>query len=164
MQTIGVSSPCGFFVSQDAKDSTRYICQITQSGTTLPDRDYYLKDDEKSTKARKDLKIYIRTIFELCNFKHPEKAAEQILDLETRLAKAQIPRVELRDAEKRYNPFTVSELETATPNLNWNGYLKNVIEADVNDLNVNTPAFFDGLNEIFTETEIPVWKTIYGFD
>ena len=44
LSKIGVGSPVGFFVSQDAGDATQYICQLIQSGTTLPDRDYYLKD------------------------------------------------------------------------------------------------------------------------
>ena len=48
LQTIGVETPVGFFVDQDDKDSTRYMAQLVQSGLTLPDRDYYLKDDEKS--------------------------------------------------------------------------------------------------------------------
>ena len=63
LQTIGVGSPCGFFVSQDAKDSTRYICQLIQGGISLPDRDYYSKNDEKSEAAREALVDYITKLF-----------------------------------------------------------------------------------------------------
>ena len=65
IQQTGSSSPIGFFVMQDAKDSTRYMTHLIQSGTTLPDRDYYLKDDEKSKNARAALANYIQQLYSL---------------------------------------------------------------------------------------------------
>lgn len=62
LSKIGVGSPVGFFVSQDAGDATQYICQLIQSGTTLPDRDYYLKEDKIQRRCRK----LFQTIFKHC--------------------------------------------------------------------------------------------------
>lgn len=164
LQTIGVGSPSGFFVSQDAKDSTRYICQLIQSGISLPDRDYYSKDEEKSEAARTALVDYIAKLFKLCRFEGGKQAANEILQLETAIAAVQIPRVELRDAEKRYNPFTMSELKRATENLNWDRFFGSLnLGQDVAELNVNTPSYFDGLNELLGETNIAVWKKYLKF-
>ncbi|MCP4505684.1 MAG: hypothetical protein GY826_04735, partial [Fuerstiella sp.] len=119
LQTMGIRGPIGFFVSTDAKDSSRYLAAIVQSGTTLPDRDYYLKDDEKYLTARAALKKYIIRLFELAGLSDGQSAADQILQLETKLAKAQWSRTELRDAEKRYNRYAVSDLPELTPKLPW---------------------------------------------
>ena len=110
MQKVGVTTPVGFFVSQDAKKSTQYIVQIVQSGTSLPDRDYYLNDEENLVAARAALKAYIAKLYELAAIADGENAADSILELETKLADAQWPRVELRQADKRYNIFTLEEL------------------------------------------------------
>ena len=113
MQQAGVKTPVAFFVSQDAKNSTQYLVQIIQSGTSLPDRDYYLKDEENLVAARAALKVYIAKLYELAAIEDGEGAADEILALETKLAEAQWPRVELRQADKRYNIFTLDELSKA---------------------------------------------------
>lgn len=164
LQTIGVSSPAGFFVSQDAKDSTRYVCQLIQSGTTLPDRDYYLNDDEKSVNARIALTEYVEKVFKLCKLEGASEAATEIVELEKKLAEMQVPRVELRDAEKRYNPFTLAELKSATGNLNWDRFFASVLDQPVfEELNVNTPSFFDGLNTLIENTSVDTWKRYLNF-
>ena len=58
MRKLGVGGPIGFFVDQDDKDATRYLSNIMQSGSTLPDRDYYLKDDERSRRAKGARRLY----------------------------------------------------------------------------------------------------------
>ena len=100
LQTVGVGGPVGFFVSTDAKDSNRYLAAIVQSGTTLPDRDYYLEDDEKYVKARESLKTYIGTLFSLSGVPFTESDAAEILNLETKFAEAQWTRTELRRRRK----------------------------------------------------------------
>ena len=160
---IGVSSPVGVFVSQDAKNSTRYICQVTQSGITLPDRDYYLNDEEKSVSARDAMKAYVARIFDVCEFPGAELAPKAILELESKLAKSQIPRVELRDAEKRYNLFRVDEMMSITKNLNWQSYLNAATGKNIEEVNVNTPSYFDGLNEIVETTDLDTWKMYLSF-
>ena len=79
--------------------------------------------------------------------------------METAIALAQIPRVDLRDAEKRYNPFTLSEIKKVTTNLNWDRFFGSLnLDQDVTELNVNTPSYFDGLNELLAETNVAIWK------
>lgn len=161
LQTISVGSPIGFFVSQDAKDSTRYQVQLIQSGTTLPDRDYYLKDDDKSVAARKALKTYIVKLLELT----PESdLADNIIELETKLAKASWPRTRLRQATERYNKHTLEELAKLTPKIPWSTFFSTTEAKSFSDVNVMTPSFFVDLQDIIEETPLETWKAALRFN
>ena len=160
-EIIGVGSPIGFFVDQDDKDSTRYLAGVIQSGTTLPDRDYYL--DAKHENARGALKRYIETLFRLSDQPDGTEAAEAVLKLETKLAEVQWSRTELRDAEKRYNKFTVGKLSELTPKLAWAAYFQSVDAAELKELNVATPSYFQGLEKILDETPLETWKWYLHF-
>ena len=163
LQTLGIGGPIGFFVSTDAKDSSRYLAAIVQSGTTLPDRDYYLEDEEKYLVARKALKDYIEKLFDLAGLPEGESAAEQILVLETKLAKAQWSRTELRDAEKRYNKYDVSDLPKLTPKLPWPVFFEAVGVQDLTEVNVLTPSFFEALESIGDNTTLNAAKAYLSF-
>lgn len=163
LQTIGVGGPVGFFVSTDARDSTRYLAAVVQSGTSLPDRDYYLQDDEKYLTARKALTDYIDRLFLLAEIPLEENAAAEILQLETKLAEAQWTRTELRDANKRYNKFDISDLPQPMAELPWGEFFDAVGVADLKEINVLTPSFFDSLLAIGDELELKVAKNYMTF-
>ncbi len=163
MGAQGTRSPIGFFVDQDDKNSTQYLAAIVQSGTSLPDRDYYLVEkDEKFAAARLALKGYINKLLALRG--EPEgTVADDILALETKLAQAQWPRTMLRDADKRYNKKTVSELSAMTPQLPWVDYFASTQAAGLKELNVATPSFFEGLAKIIEEVPLETWKQYLEF-
>jgi predicted metalloendopeptidase len=163
LQSLGVQTPIGFFVDQDDKNSTQYLAAIIQSGTTLPDRDYYLEDDPKYIKSREALSAYIVKLFQLSDLAAPEKAAEDILQLERRLAEVQWERTELRNAEKRYNKFTVDQLTERIPQLPWRLFFATTGVPALAELNVATPSFFEGLQAIVTETPVDVWQQYLRF-
>lgn len=158
MQVYGVSGPIGFFVSTDAKDSSQYLAAIAQSGTSLPDRDYYLKDDEKYSQARAALKSYIEKLFELSELSEYSGSADAIIELETKLAEAQWTRTELRNAEKRYNKYDVSDLGTLAPSVPWDIFLEASGAPDLKKINVMTPSFFEALEAITTSTDLDTAK------
>ena len=83
LQTVGVGGPVAFFVTADPKDSNSNLAAIFQSGTTLPDRDYYLKDDERYTAAREALVDYINQLFQLADQPFERRDALMILELES---------------------------------------------------------------------------------
>ena len=163
LQSLNVQTPFGFFVDQDDKDSTRYMVAFVQSGTTLPDRDYYLEDEDKYLKAREALSAYIVKLFELSGFDEPQQAAAAILKLETSLANVQWERTELRNAEKRYNKYTLDELVVAIPRVPWKTLLETLGTPEPGDVNVMTPSFFEGLQDILDNTPLEVWKQYLAF-
>lgn len=162
LQTIGVGGPMGIFVSVDNKDSSRYLTSAIQSGTTLPDRDYYLVDDPKNQDAREELQLYVDKLFQLADIP-AENPGKTVLDLETKLAEAQWSRVQLRDANARYNKYQVSELGQLTGELNWAAILEAVGVGGIEEINIMTPSYFEALEEIFAQTDVATWKTYLKF-
>ncbi len=160
---IGIGSPIGFFISTDDKNSARYLAGVSQSGTTLPDRDYYLEDKENYLKARKALTTYIAKLYQLAKLPDGAKAADSILALETSLAKIQWSRTELRDAEKRYNLYPVAKLSEVSAKLPWNKFFAASGVPELTEVNVTTPSFFQGLEKIVAETPMEVWKQYLRF-
>ena len=162
-QQIGVGSPVGFYVSVDAKNSSQYLAAIMQSGTTLPDRDYYLKDDPKYLEARAALKEYVNRLFELAKLDAGD-AAEAILNIETKLAEAKWTRTELRNAEKRYNKFTVADFSKETPNIPWAAFFDSAGASGLVDINVMTPSFFVDLEKTIADVSLEDWKKYLRFN
>ncbi|MBC7758969.1 MAG: M13 family peptidase, partial [Phormidesmis sp. FL-bin-119] len=106
MRTFGAGSPFfNFFVGQDRKYVKNIVPQLGQGGTTLPDRDYYLKNDARSVQIQTAYKSYIAKLFTLTGTPEAEaiKNAETIFNFEKKLADAQMSRVEMRDPYKTYN-------------------------------------------------------------
>lgn len=158
LNKIGVTTPMGFFVTIDNKNSTRYIAAMIQRGLSLPDRDYYLKDDEKYDAAKKALGDYIKTLFEITGSAEESDFSSDIIALETKLAEAHWSRTELRDANKRYNLFRVKDLNEIGTNIPWLSFLKQANAGDIEEINIMTPSYFEKLNSILTDTPVETWK------
>ncbi|MDO7849550.1 M13 family metallopeptidase [Hymenobacter sp. M29] len=109
----------GSGVGQDEKISTQYAVYLGQGGLSLPDRDYYLKDDARSKAIRAAYQNYQVNIFKMLGDDQAtaEKNAAAVTRIETRLAKASKSRVDLRDPYANYNKMTVAEANAAFPNL-----------------------------------------------
>ncbi|GAB3869306.1 M13 family metallopeptidase [Hymenobacter segetis] len=109
----------GSGVGQDEKISTQYAVYLGQGGLSLPDRDYYLKDDARSKSIRAAYQNYQVNIFKMLGDDQAtaEKNAAAVTRIETRLAKASKSRVDLRDPYANYNKMTVADANAAYPNL-----------------------------------------------
>src|SRR5882762_663656 len=161
LQQQGVSVMFRFTSNQDARDSTQVIATALQGGLGLPERDYYLRDDEKSKKLRDDYSKHIAKMFELLG-DSPEKTeteAATVLKIETSLAKASMSNVDMRDPVKTYHKMKIAELQALTPGFSWDSYLKTAGHADVTGLNLAQPEFFRALDAQLTSTPLDDWKT-----
>ena len=151
----------GFFVGQDRKNVNKYLPQFSQGGTTLPDRDYYLKNDTRSVKIRDAYRDNLTKMFGLIG-EEPTKAsqdADVIMRVETALAKAQMPRVELRDPYKTYNKLTVSNFSKQTPGIDWADQLTKYGAKGQDTVLVQSPAFFRSLDSLVAATPVEDWRT-----
>ena len=161
LRTKGLGSPLfGAFVGVDRKNVTQYIVSIGQGGTTLPDRDYYLKNDARSLKIREAYQQYITKMFMLIgeNNSTAVEAAKTILEIETVLAKAQYSRVEMRDPYKTYNKLSIQQLNQLTSLINWNISLKEMQLPSVDSVIVSNPSFLKEVNHLLTNKNIDSWK------
>lgn len=150
----------GLAVFQDRKFPTRNVVNLSQGGTSLPDRDYYLKSDARSKKAQEALNTYMVTLFTLAGTPEADarKKAEAVFKLEKILAKAQRSRVEMRDPQKTYNKFAIAELSKTTPTIDWKAYLAKFKITSEDTVLVNTPTFFVTADSLVKNAPISDWQ------
>ena len=160
LQREGANVVFRFGSAQDIKDSNRVIAAASQGGLGMPDRDYYLRDDDKSKQLRTDYVQHVAKMFELAG-DAPEKAkseADTVMNIETTLAKASRTRVELRDPEKNYNLLPLAEIKTLTPDWSWENYLHAIGAPSVEQINIRQPDFFKTVNQELTAVPLADWK------
>lgn len=161
-KTSGTGSALfGFFLSQDRKNVTQYIPQLTQGGTSLPDRDYYLKNDARSTAIRKAYVEHLEKMFRLIGESEAEAKthAVVVMRLETALAKAQMSRVEMRDPYKTYNKFSVKDFSATTASIDWNQMFQQLKLTGADSLVVTNPSFFKSVDVLLSAVPLQDWKT-----
>lgn len=150
----------GFYVGQDDKNVNEYIPGLSQGGTSLPDRDYYLKDDSRSKAVRAAYVSYVTDMFKLVgdDAATAEKKANAIMALETGLAKAQMSRVEMRDPQKTYNKFAVADFSKTTPGFDWKSLMAEMKVTSADSILVNNPTFFKTADALFSAVPVDTWK------
>jgi putative endopeptidase len=160
---VGATAPYNFFVHQDAKDSTKYIVDLGQDGLGLPDRDYYLKNNDAKLKdVRVKYLAHVTKMLSLIGDKQAAANAKSILALETALAKVQWTKVENRDAVKTYNRVEIKNLQKLTPGYNWSAYLtESGLDGKVDYVIVSQPTYLSGFNNALKATSLPVLKAYF---
>src|SRR5271167_907178 len=156
----GVQVLFAFSSMPDMHDSTITIANLDQGGLTLPDRDYYLKDDAKSVETRQKYQEHVQKMFELAGDKPDVAAAEAktVLAVETGLAKASMDRTERRDPKKRDHTMQVTEISAAAPNFELTQYFADSGSPKFTSLNVSNPDFFKVVNEQMNAVSLDDWK------
>jgi predicted metalloendopeptidase len=163
LSQIGVSTPYGIGVAQDARESTKYAAHIRQSGLGMPDRDYYLKlDDKRMLETRAKYEQHIAKILTLAGDKNADAKAKAIVAFETDIAKAQWNKVELRDPVKGYNKVEVAKLGELTPGYDLKAALAATgIANKVDYVIVGQPSYMTGLDQILAKTNLDTLKAYF---
>ena len=160
----GINNPLALYISVDAKNSSSYAIHIWQNGLNLPDKDYYFNDAERFVELRKGYVEHIEKMYDLADLSNGKDAANNIMALETNLAKFHWTRVESRDSEKRYNKFATNNLNSLTNEFNWSAFLAAEGVADQKDIIINQPDFIEGFGKVFNETSLETWKQYLTFN
>ncbi|MCU0233539.1 MAG: hypothetical protein MUE90_05840 [Thermoanaerobaculales bacterium] len=155
----GAGAPLSLYIWVDAKDSTRYVAHMGQSGLGLPDRDYYFRDDERSVELREKYRAHIQRMFELAGFDDPAGSAARLVELETELASHHWTTVQNRDSEATYNRVETAALGGLAAGIDWSSYLQAAGIADQADLIVRQPSYLEGFGAVFERTSLDDWKT-----
>ncbi len=161
LHSRGVGALFRFNSNQDAKDSTQFIGAAFQGGLGLPEREYYLKQDDKSKQLRDSYIKHVAKMLELLGDPIDQTAAEAatILKIETVLANSSMKNTDLRDPDKTYHKMTLADLKTLTPSFSWEAYFKAAGHPELREINVGQPVFFKALDAQLTATPINDWKT-----
>jgi putative endopeptidase len=166
LKKSGSNSMFSDYVGQDAKNSAIMAYQLNQGGLGLPEREYYFKNDSTTTNIRNKYVQYISKMLALCGIEANKAttAAQNILQLETKLATASRKIEDLRDPYKNYNKMAVSELSTLTNNINWTSYLPAIGVTSKDSVIVGQPEFYKALNGLLTSTPLADWKYYLTFN
>ncbi len=158
LHRAGVNAYMGGGALPDFQNPDHNIFFIAQGGLGMPDRDYYVSDDEKKKQLLADYEAHVATMFSLLGQSEEEAAASaaDVLTVETRLAKASRTRAEMRIPEKLYNKIDLDGLLELTPSLDWKSYLAGMGYPDITQINVATPEFFEAMEAMVGDTEIGV--------
>lgn len=143
----------GFSSSQDYANSEQVIAFAVGGGLGLPDRDYYVKEDDKSKEIRAQYVAHVARMFELLG-DLPDAAArnaDTVMAIETELAKARLTRTERRDPYKRFHKVDFGGLQALTPAFDWKQYLHAVGVKPLDTFNVTEPAFYEALERQWRE-------------
>lgn len=158
---MNTDAPMGLYVYIDLKDSNKHITYVGQSGLGLPEKDYYLNQDEKFKNIRSKYITLIENQYTHAGFDNPVQSAQTVMTIETKIAKAHWTNVQTRDAEKSYNLKTFEEFKALMPKLNIDLWMAGTTLNNADEIVVNQPDYLEKLNTIITETSIDDWKTYY---
>lgn len=155
----GVSLLFGTSVAADFEDSSRYLLYLSQGGLGLPERDYYLRDDERSVALLEAYEGHIAAMLELLGGSDdPGAAATTVLEVEKTLARASLGAIELRDVDRTTNKTPVAALAGIAPDLAISDYLEQ-LRPGIESVNLNHPGFFAATASLLKEVPIPVWRS-----
>ena len=163
MARPGTASIVGAYVSQDAKDPSRYIVYLGQSGLGLPDKTYYESDEEPFPGHRDAYVEYIAETLERAGIERPAERAEAVMALETAIADTHWTRTQRRDRDANYNLMTVEELKEFAPGFAWDVYFAERKLDDIEELVVGTDTAVQKLAALFAETPAETWASYHAF-
>jgi predicted metalloendopeptidase len=161
MHRNGLPALFAFYSQPDMHDANQTIAYIDQGGITLPDRDYYIKDDAKSVETREKYQQHVQKMFELAG-DSPEVAAGEaktVLGVETGLAQASMDRTERRDPKNRDHLMKTGEAVSMAPNFDLAQYFAQNGSPKFTTLNVGNPNFFKQVNDQLNSVPLADWKT-----
>ena len=161
VQLIGPNPLFSFYSSSDLHDANAVIAYVDQGGLSLPDRDYYLKDDPKMAAARKSLVEYATQLFTLIGQspKQAEESAQSVLRIETALAKASMDRTARRDPKTRDHKMTRDEAMALAPNFHLDRFFAASGTPQFSSLNVSNPDFFKQANSVLESESLDALRT-----
>lgn len=163
-KTIGVGAPFASLTSfGDLNDSSMNTAYIASGGLGLPDRDYYVLQDDKSKERRDQYVDHVARMLQYIEYSEEEakKAATMILELETKLAEPRLDKVQSRDVRNFNNPRTIAELTEMTPSIDWNKFITDYgVTKKLDTIMVLQPKYMKALEGILTSTSIEDVKTI----
>jgi putative endopeptidase len=151
----------GTGIGADAKNPNRYAVYSGQGGLGLPDRDYYLKPEFAAKKAA--YQAYIAKLLAMADWPDATAKAQQIVDMETEIAKVSWAREDQRDPDKTYNPTPVADLVKLAPGFEWDSYLAGAKLTNTGQVIVGEPTAFPKIAAIWQAAPLDVLKAWAAF-
>ncbi len=161
LQGLGARWVFGFSADQDLENSEDVIAFAGRGRLGLPDRDYYFRTDKKSVENRAKYIEHLRIEFGLLGETAPDAAkhADQVMAIESELAKSMLTRVEMRNPHNLLHKMTPAQLGALTPTLEWNHLFTAFGLTSLKVINVEEPAFYKALEVQLHAHSVDEWRT-----
>ena len=160
---LRIGGPLSMSPWPDAANPDRYAINIVQSGLTLPDRDYYLKDDAKFAEIRAKFRAYVEAMLALGGYPEPARAADAVVALETAIAKLHWTREKRADRDLTYHPKSQAELKAFAPDYPWDEALAAMEIPKQDFFVVKEDEAILGLTRLFVATPVETWRAYMTF-
>src|SRR5215472_13049882 len=160
LHELGIFVPFGLFAQPDEHNPAQTIGNVFASGLGLPDRDYYLKTEQRFQDAREKYLVHVANIFQLAGYDETKAkaAAGTVFEFEKKLAENSLDNVALRDPKNTDHKTAYADLKKLSPAVDWDTYFATAKISRV-DLNVSEPKFMQEVDRQFRETSLAQWKT-----
>jgi putative endopeptidase len=156
---LRLTGPLDVDISADQKDPDHYTVTISQSGLGLPDRDYYLRDDDATYKeVREKYVAHIERMLQLAGDADAATAAKGILDLETQIATVHWPVAKRRQRDLTYNPYSREDLASFAPGMPWQQLLAGADLASQPRFVVRESDAVQALSALFAKVPVERWR------
>ncbi len=151
------------FANADYKDSANVIAYVGQGGLGLPEKGYYF--DESQAKIRDAYVAYIAQVLTLSGTDAAQagEQAKAVMAFETRLAKASMSRIEMRDPAKRYNPLSAADADKLTPNFSWTALFDTLKVPAAQKFSLAQPGFFGEMDKMLADVPASTWQAYLRF-
>ncbi|MEN1729266.1 MAG: M13 family metallopeptidase, partial [Pseudomonadota bacterium] len=163
MARRGTNSVIGVYITQDSGQPERYLVHVSQGGLGLPNRDYYLREDEPFPAHREAYVDYIEATLNRAGVDQARDRAEAVMALETRLANVHWTRVQQRDREANYNLIKRSELDELAPGFPWAALLSGRQVNDIEEMVMTNNTAIQATAELFAEVSVEDWVSWHAF-
>jgi len=161
--SLHLTAPFGIGILPDPADTTRYTLYAGQAGLGMPDREYYLSEEERFVEFRAAYRDYIIRVQELAGIDQAAIRADAIMALETQLAEVHWPREMTRDIQKIYNPMPPAKLAELAPKIDWPLILSELGLSSAESVLVAQPDVMTASGDIIAETALDTWKDYLAF-
>jgi predicted metalloendopeptidase len=152
---LGISTPIGGYISADKTNSKMNAIYTSQSGLSLPDRDYYLSEDEKFVNIRNE---YVKHINKMASLAGIAMDGQRILELETEIAEISWDRTAMRDPKKTFNRKHITDWNASLSNIDIESVMAARGFKKIDSLVVAHPSFFEGLNTLVSKFDFDRWQ------
>ena len=153
----------GIWVAQGLTDPNHYIPYVLQGGLGLPDRAYYLEDNQRMQQLRTAYQAHIAAMLKLAGYSEPEARAARVFELERKLAQTHVTREDSADIQKANNAWTMRDFAAKAPGMDWRAFFRAAGLGKQDKFIVYHPSAITGSAALVNEMPLQAWKDFLAF-
>ncbi|MCD6090106.1 MAG: M13 family metallopeptidase [Bacteroidales bacterium] len=163
LHNTGIGGLFNLFGMADSKNSEQVVSYLWQGGLGMPDRDYYTDETPRADELRAAYIMHVKNMFMIMNDDEQtaQANAETVMQMETRLAKASMTRLDMRTPSNYYNKTDLKGLEQMASSYDWKMYFDQAGLGDPGIIIVGQPSFYKEMSSMLDEVSINNWKTYF---